>query len=562
MSSDTKNSATHRFDHSAVSSVPFYPNASVSASTTTAAGSTNSNSHNGAGPSKRQAMKGQWQTPPVGEFFPSVAVTSAPSVNIPIGDLPVPSTSDDYARALQEAYRRGAEAAAALSQSRNVSSTAPSPSMVHAAAGSRSIPHSNTGLVAEQHVRSKSMTHAPTSAAPATNTAVTTTAAAAAASVRVPGATKLGVPTPLPFLDSNHMNADVAGAATHSSPLAAASKSSQPHPSPSTVPLASLYVSSSSSSAPPSVAKMNLEPTPVLPERVPSAAPSVHMSDSHSISKSDRSVSMPDMSRMDSRVMDDEEAKRLKRLARNRASARLRRLRKKNLVESYEAEVGVLESSLGKLKAHKWGVGGDASAVLEALSMDRGQQKIDSEKRKELITSILGQQREQVRSLMDCQLETMILGRIAQYDPNGVESNGDETAADSNMMDSKLKTEMDELSAELNQILDLTPEQKEKLRNSTKGLEDERRAIEVIDESLLALMSNSWLFNNGIEQCTDQFTEILNPTQVSKFLLWADQNSEAIDQLDYVNAPPANAAPNASPTFVFGIDEMNAGEDG
>lgn len=231
-------------------------------------------------------------------------------------------------------------------------------------------------------------------------------------------------------------------------------------------------------------------------------------------------------------------------------------------MESYEAEVGVLESSLAKLKAHKWGVGGDATAVLDALSMDRGQQKIDSEKRKELITSILGQQREQVRSLMECQLETMILARIAQCDDKGGESNGDE-GTDLKMLDAVHDNdEMDSLTAELKEILDLTLEQKEKLRNSTQGIEEERRAIAVVDESLLALMSNTWLLNNGIEQCTDQFLEILNPTQVSKFLLWADHNSEAIDQLDYVNAPPANSAPSASPTFVFGVDEMNNVEDG
>ena len=49
--------------------------------------------------------------------------------------------------------------------------------------------------------------------------------------------------------------------------------------------------------------------------------------------------------------------KRAKRLARNRASARLRRLRKKNLVESYEAEVTSLTASLGKLRGHEWGGG-------------------------------------------------------------------------------------------------------------------------------------------------------------------------------------------------------------
>lgn len=44
-----------------------------------------------------------------------------------------------------------------------------------------------------------------------------------------------------------------------------------------------------------------------------------------------RSVSLPDISSYAAQA-DAEEAKRRKRLARNRASARLRRLRKKNLV--------------------------------------------------------------------------------------------------------------------------------------------------------------------------------------------------------------------------------------
>lgn len=269
---------------------------------------------------------------------------------------------------------------------------------------------------------------------------------------------------------------------------------------------------------------------------------------------------MPNMNQVDK--ANDEEAKRLKRLARNRASARLRRLRKKNLVESYEAEVGVLESSLSKLQLHRWGVGNNADALLEALSMDRGQQKIDSEKRKELITSILAQQREQVRNLMDCQLENMTLSWIAQYGEEG-DANGNgggvfRTEGD----DPTTAAEVNEFAEELNRVLELTPDQKEQLKLSTAGMEDEVLAIEDIDQSLTALMSNSWLMNNGIEQCTEQFTNILNATQMSKFLLWSDHNSEAIGQLDYVNAPPSNAPPNSSPTFIFGIDETNAGEDG
>lgn len=58
---------------------------------------------------------------------------------------------------------------------------------------------------------------------------------------------------------------------------------------------------------------------------------------------------------------------------------------------------------------------------------------------------------------------------------------------------------------------------------------------------------------------------MLNPGQMSKFLLWTDHNSEAIDQLDYVNAPPASAPPSSAPTFVFGTDDCGhddgAGDD-
>jgi len=323
--------------------------------------------------------------------------------------------------------------------------------------------------------------------------------------------------------------------------------------------------------------------------------------------------------------MNDEEAKRVKRLARNRASARLRRLRKKNLVESYEGEVGVLENSLAKLRAHRWGVGNDPEALIEALSMDRGQQTIDSEKRKEMITTILTQQREQVRNVRDCQVENMVLGFLARYDDKGgdVDNDGDDnvdgdidaggnadvdgntdgdseqtagqgSSGDATIGKNSIKMEddcepsdmdtttgsantegqhkqnhdqqqqrqgLDSLATELNDILQLTTTQKQKLLAATEGIEEEIRAIEMVDTSLSAMLSNSWLMNEGVEDYTNEFTSILNTSQMSKFMLWADHNSESIDQLDYVNAPPANAPPSQGPVFVFGMDEGLVGDD-
>jgi len=64
--------------------------------------------------------------------------------------------------------------------------------------------------------------------------------------------------------------------------------------------------------------------------------------------------------------------------------------------------------------------------------------------------------------------------------------------------------------------------------------------------------------NHPVEEITQQFMSILNTGQMSKFLLWTDHNAEAIDQLDYVNAPPASSTPAQSPTFVFGTDNEGA----
>jgi len=224
------------------------------------------------GPAKRQATKGQWQTPPVGEFFPSATAPAEPGINLAVGTtLPVPNTSDDYAKALQDAYRRGAEAAAAMSMNR-------SPQLPSTTAGTN-------GNVAVAPGNPITTTPAPMQQQVAEASSVVTSTAVS---------TNMGVPTPLAFLESN-------SATTSAAPGVA------PH---STVPQQPVPI--------------GIYPEPVVPENVLSR-PNDLVNQS-----SMRSISMPDMSSLNK--ADDEESKRLKRLARNRASARLRRLRKKNLV--------------------------------------------------------------------------------------------------------------------------------------------------------------------------------------------------------------------------------------
>jgi hypothetical protein len=80
----------------------------------------NNNTSGGANneTSKRQAMTGQWRTPPLPVFASGTQPAGAPQPMQAVAQptIQLPESTDDYTKALQEAYRRGAEAAAAMQQ--------------------------------------------------------------------------------------------------------------------------------------------------------------------------------------------------------------------------------------------------------------------------------------------------------------------------------------------------------------------------------------------------------------------------------------------------------------
>ena len=184
-----------------------------------------------------------------------------------------------------------------------------------------------------------------------------------------------------------------------------------------------------------------------------------------------------------------------------------------------------------KLRAHKWGTSHEA--LLEALSMERGQQELSNEERIELIQDIVQQQRKQVQFLRETQREQEVLLAVVEHPE-------------------------DELSKELQALLNLTDAQKEDIRNACQGLEEEVQAMETFIQCLDAMQDKSWLWNEGVAQIANQFTSILHANQLSKFLLWADSNAEALDSLEYCHAPPSSAPPANAPIFVFGMDDHAA----
>ena len=259
----------------------------------------------------------------------------------------------------------------------------------------------------------------------------------------------------------------------------------------------------------------------------------------------------------------------------------------KKQVDSYEGEVGILETALNKLRSHKWGDtsttpdNNNHEALIEALSMERGQQPLSPEKRREMIQSIVAQQREQVANLMECQLENWILGYLASSmlrtggesgiapgsnpisdNGNGGCSNNDNSGGSvveaKNTTDFQKDEDLAQLTSELQSILQLTPTQLSRIHQSSHGCAREIHDLHTIDNCLQSILANEWLLDEGVDEVAGQFTSILNPTQLSKFLLWSDHNADAIEKLDYVNV---GVGIESGPVFEFGIDEGMEGGD-
>lgn len=184
------------------------------------------------------------------------------------------------------------------------------------------------------------------------------------------------------------------------------------------------------------------------------------------------------------------------------------------------------------MQAHEWGQHDDHKALLNALGMERGQQAIRPDQRSGIIQDILTQQLKQVELLRQAQLEQECLAMLAEDDN-------------------------DELSKELQEVLQLSTTQKEDLRASCRGLDKEIEALETVASSLQAMLENEWLLNEGVQNIVEQFTSILHKNQLSKFLLWTDANVEAIDQLDHVEVQPLQGAP----FFTFGVETSPVDEE-
>ena len=251
-------------------------------------------------PAKRHAKVGQWRTPPV-PFYGAGAGGGT-------GGVGMPSSESEYAMALQDAYRQGAASATSTSGGGSMGMGSHAASCPDLGSLQPVLPpsggsHGTLASVGEE----EELAEEPDPQQQTGGYSYRHPGAPGAGSGQMTGPN--GVPTPLPLGPMRIPGAPAGPPSSSYSHPGAPGGNSAAHPG---APPSSSSSAIGGRGRPPSTTG-----------RKPSS----------SSGAGGRSVSMPDISSYAAQ-QDAEEAKRRKRLARNRASARLRRLKKKNLVSN------------------------------------------------------------------------------------------------------------------------------------------------------------------------------------------------------------------------------------
>ncbi|TDH65024.1 hypothetical protein CCR75_008426 [Bremia lactucae] len=233
--------------------------------------------------------------------------------------------------------------------------------------------------------------------------------------------------------------------------------------------------------------------------------------------------------------LQEEDDRRQRRLERNRASARVRREKKKGMVETYETEVSKLESSLKMLRSHEFGTG-NAQKLVTALEYSSGEHfhhaQMSKEAKMELMARILGNHSRNTDAIRRSNDENQALITVA--------------------------IESSEFSRSLRAHLGLTSEQCQRLASLVVPASEETRKLDAIQKCFSALRAHDWLYVPGIEAILHQSRNTMTPHQFQKLLSWSLENRASIEQLQvpsaHIVSTPSAAEVEKNLNFVFSED--------
>ncbi|CCI48822.1 unnamed protein product [Albugo candida] len=265
--------------------------------------------------------------------------------------------------------------------------------------------------------------------------------------------------------------------------------------------------------------------------------------------------------------LQEEDDRRQRRLERNRASAKMRREKKRTMVEVYEAKVNKLEHSLNLIRGHSFGAGKENDLVnalgkttnivfpeliLTKLNLDEeycGEEhmrhvSMTKEAKQERLTHMLTQHCKFSNSIRKAGWEIQVLA------------------------DDKSKL-FESLKAELN----LTDEQIVLLRLLSAEIEHEVFYLEIINKCFSALRTHEWLYFPGMEvvylfQGLDERNFLpdiqtlfsntkaaLSFQQLHKLLRFTTENQETIRNLKISNSSSTEPESNEETQIYFKLSD-------
>lgn len=211
-----------------------------------------------------------------------------------------------------------------------------------------------------------------------------------------------------------------------------------------------------------------------------------------------------------------EEMKRARRLARNRASARLRRQRKRSTIETLEHKIEKLKRRIEKLQTYSFGSGlergsglsDDIGARNQPLSQPKERKRIESKK------YFLDNTCRDLKIILNNQVFAALMNSVA---------GGDESTAERRI-----------LQQELRNVLNLSKKQKGDLLNELRlknNVAHQYTTMCALLHCATAGINGNWFDSPLHSKVTDAFLKSVTEEQNKRYMNWADRNSEAISLL-------------------------------
>jgi hypothetical protein len=223
-----------------------------------------------------------------------------------------------------------------------------------------------------------------------------------------------------------------------------------------------------------------------------------------------------------------EEKRRQKRLARNRATAKLRRLRKKAIVETLEQEVNEIEEMLKEIKEYRKGEGSVVLTSKELYEKVINIDQQDTNKQRLKMTS-----KEKRQTSLKCLADSFpqLINRLWNDFLNdatlswavGLE------IPESSISHSPATELASELRNDLLQILKLDDRQIKQITILAKHLENERQKLLLMDKVITSIRVHEYLPCAFIDTINTNFRSLISSQQLSQFLEFVEKNITLFD---------------------------------